>query len=123
MRSRAAIVMVWNLAYDHMMRWVLADPQRLTEFNAGIAKRNSKKAALVIATRDDFEQLTEGETVDVLGGVTGVSDNLKKMLKEKLGRRNTFAHLCPRRTMIIVRSQVDDMITDLVNNVVLHFTL
>jgi hypothetical protein len=118
---RAAIVMVWNLAYDHLLRWVLADAQRVSEFNAGIAKRNSRKSALVISTRDDFEALTEAETVDILSGVTGISDNLKKMLKEKLGRRNTFAH--PSTTMVIVRAQVDDMITDLVNNVVLHFKL
>lgn len=117
---RAAIVMVWNLAYDHVLRWVLADVQRLADFNAGIAKRNRKKAYVRIVDRDDFEDLKEDEVVDILGGLMGVSANVKKSLKEKLGRRNTYAH---PSTLIINRPQVDDMITDLVNNVVLHFKL
>lgn len=117
---RAAIVMVWNLAYDHIARWVLADQQRLDEFNAGIPKRNSKKGHVKIATRDDFEELKEDETVDIVGKLAGVSDNVKKTLKEKLGRRNMYAH---PSTLTITRPQVDDMITDLVNNVVLYFRL
>ena len=117
---RAAIVMVWNLAYDHVARWVLADPTRLAEFNAGIPARNRAKAHVKITTRDDFAELTEGEAVDILGGVTGVTDNMKKMLKEKLGRRNTYAH---PSTMIVDRPQVDDMITELVNNAILRLTL
>jgi hypothetical protein len=117
---RAAIVMVWNLTYDHVARWVLADAQRLAEFNTGIPKRNPRKAHVTIATRDSFEDLKEDETVDIFGALTGVSANVKRALKEKLGRRNTFAH---PSTQTITRAQVDDMITDLVNNVVLHFTL
>lgn len=115
---RAAIVMVWNLAYDHVARWVLADPNRLAEFNSGIGKRNSRKGHIVISNRDDFEELKEDETIDILGGIAGVSPNVKKTLKDKLGRRNMYAH---PSTLTITRAQVDDMITDLVNNVVLYF--
>lgn len=117
---RAAIVMVWNLAYDHLARWVLADQQRLADFNAGIAKRNKSKAHITIKTREDFEELKEDEMLDILGYLPGFSGNVKRMLKEKLGRRNTAAH---PSTLTIGRSQVDDMITDLVNNVVLSFKL
>lgn len=117
---RAAIVMVWNLAYDHLARWVLADPQRLAAFNAGIPRRNKGKANVTIAARADFEELKEDEMIDILGYLPGFSDNVKRMLKEKLGRRNTYAH---PSTLIINRPQVDDMITDLVNNVVLSFKL
>lgn len=117
---RAAIVMVWNLAYDHVCRWVLADPKRLAEFNGRIPGRNKSKANVTIAKREDFEELKEDETVDIVGGMTGVSANVKRALKEKLGRRNTYAH---PSTLTIERPQVDDMITDLVNNVVLYFKL
>ncbi|MGI8400609.1 MAG: hypothetical protein ACR2NS_03250 [Gemmatimonadaceae bacterium] len=117
---RATIVMAWNLAYDHLARWVLADPQRLADFNAGISKRNPKKAHVTIKTRDDFEDLKEDEMIDILGYLPGFSGNVKRMLKEKLGRRNTAAH---PSTLTIGRSQVDDMITDLVFNVVLAFKL
>jgi hypothetical protein len=117
---RAAIVMTWNLAYDHVCRWVLADPARLAEFNSRIAGRNSKKAHIQIKNREDFEELKEDETVDILGGVTGVPGGVKKILKEKLGRRNTYAH---PSLQTVGRPHVDEMIYDLVNNVVLYFKL
>jgi hypothetical protein len=117
---RAAIVMVWNLAYDHLARWVLADPVRLAAFNAGIPKRNPKKAHVTIVKRDDFEELKEDETVDILGGLPGISGGVKKLLKDKLGRRNTYAH---PSTLTVGRPHVDDMIFDLVQNVVLTLTL
>jgi len=117
---RAAIVMTWNLAYDHVCRWILADPKRLAAFNTGIPKRNPKKAHVSITARPDFEELKEDETVDILGGVPGITDNIKNVLKEKLKRRNRYAH---PSTLIVERAQVDDMITELVNNVVLHLKL
>ena len=117
---RAAIVMVWNLAFDHLLRWVLADPGRLMEFNAGIAKRNPSKAKVVIDSRDDFEDLKEDEIIDIVGHVSGISNGLKRLLKEKLGRRNTYAH---PSLLHVERAQVDDMITDLINNVVLVLPL
>ncbi|MDP3909185.1 MAG: hypothetical protein Q8Q14_02240 [Gemmatimonadales bacterium] len=117
---RAAIVMTWNLAYDHLVRWVLADARRLDSFNAGIAKRNPKKAHVQITKREDFEELKEDETVDIVGNVPGITTNMKRILKEKLGRRNSYAH---PSTLKIERAQVDDMITELVNNVVLRLQL
>ena len=117
---RAAIVMMWNLAYDHVRRWVLDDAARLAEFNAGIPKRNRSKAHVTIAKSEDFEDLKEDEVVDILGWVTGISGSVKRLLKEKLGRRNTFAH---PSLLVVDRPQVDDMITDLVNNVILSLKL
>ena len=67
-----------------------------------------------------IEELKEDETVDIVGGLAGVSGNMKKVLKEKLGRRNIYAH---PSTAKVERAQVDDMITDLVNNVVLILKL
>lgn len=113
---RAAIVMTWNLAYDHLTRWIITDPQRLAAFNIGISKRNPRKAHVTIVSREDFEELKEDEVIDIIGTLSGFSANVKRLLKEKLGRRNTYAH---PSTLTIDRAQVDDMITDLVNNVVL----
>jgi hypothetical protein len=114
---RATIVMAWNLAYDHLLHWVMSDPARLAAFNAGIAKRNSKKAHVTIAVRSDFEELKEDEVIDIAGNLSGITDNMKRTLKEKLGRRNTYAH---PSTMTVAKPQVDDMVTDLVNNIVLR---
>lgn len=117
---RAAIVMMWNIAYDHLCRWVLADTQRIAEFNTGILRRKGKTTNITITNRISFEDLKEDEVIDILGYRADFSVNVKNMLKEKLRRRNAYAH--PSQ-LTVDRSQVDDMITDLVNNVVLPFTL
>jgi hypothetical protein len=64
---RAAIIMTWNLAYDHLLNWIFADAQRLADFNAAIPRRYPKKSRLVMARREDFEELKESETVEVCG--------------------------------------------------------
>ena len=58
---RAAIVMTWNLAYDHLLHWILADAGRLAAFTAHIAGRIGprKAAAISIAKREDFEDPKE----------------------------------------------------------------
>lgn len=116
---RAAIVMTWNVAYDHLLRWIMADSKRLSDFNTAIGKRYSKKVWIVIARRDDFEDLTEFEAIEVCGTASLFSDNLKKILHAKLVNRNMAAH---PSIIEITRAQADDTITDLVNNIVLRLT-
>ena len=113
---RAAIVMAWNLAYGHLLTWVLADEARLAAFNQGILARNSRKADLVVSRRDDFEKLKENEVVDIVSKLSGITDNMKRVLKEKLARRNMYAH---PSSMHAERQHVDEMVLDLVNNIVL----
>lgn len=112
---RAAIVMAWNLTYDHLLHWVLADVARLAAFNQGIVARNSKKVNVTIQVRADFEKFGEDEVIDIAATLSGITANMKRSLKEKLGRRNTYAH---PSNMHAERQQVDDMILDLVNNIV-----
>jgi hypothetical protein len=83
-------------------------------------KRNPKKVHIVISSRQGFDELKEDEAVDIIGTLPGISNGVKKLLKEKLGRRNSYAH---PSTLTVERAQVDDMITDLVNNVVLPLRL
>jgi hypothetical protein len=104
----------------HHLSAPFRQPPENTAFNAGIPKRNPKKAHVVITSRDDFEELKQDETVDIVGSLPGITGGMKKTLKEKLGRRNTYAH---PSTMTITRASVDEMVTDLVNNIVLALTL
>jgi hypothetical protein len=113
---RACIVMTWNLAFDHLLQWILKDAKRLSEFNAAMPKRYPKKGAFTIATRDHFEELKESEIIDICSSASLFSGSIIKILKEKLTRRNTAAH---PSSVIVVQSQADDVVTDLVNNVVL----
>jgi hypothetical protein len=113
---RACIVMVWNLAYNHLLNWILRDPSRLALFNANIIKRNSKKAILVIAKYDEFEDLKEREVIDICNIANLFNSSVYRILVGKLDRRNIAAH---PSNVVLVQSQADDTITDLVNNVVL----
>jgi hypothetical protein len=113
---RAAIVMTWNLAFDHLLRWALADPKRLAAFNAAIPVRYSKKKGIIVTHIDDFEDLKESETIEICNTANLLSKNTVTVLQEKLKRRNIAAH--PSQA-VIAQSQADDAITDLVNNVVL----
>jgi len=118
---RAAIIMAWNLAYDHLLRWILKDPVRLTAFNANIIARIGQKRGngLVMAKREDFEDFKEGEVLDIIGlAALFSSQNIKKVIEIQLTKRNLAAH---PSLVVIEGPQADDTITSLVSNVVLTF--
>jgi hypothetical protein len=114
---RACIVMTWNLAFDHLLNWILRDPARLAAFNTAISKRYPKRVGTVIKAYDDFaDEFKESEIIEVCNTAQTVSGNIVKILKEKLIKRNIAAH---PSSVVVVQSQADDVVTDLVNNVVL----
>jgi hypothetical protein len=117
---RACIVMTWNLAFDHLLNWILKDAARLATFNAAIQKRYPKRANIVMKSYDDFaDEFTEAEIIEVCNTAQTVSGNTIKVLKEKLTRRNIAAH---PSSVVVQQPQADDVVTDLVNNVVLPLT-
>jgi hypothetical protein len=117
---RAAIVMAWNLAFDHLLRWIIADAGRLAAFNASIPKRYPKRTSTIITNLEDFsEEFKESELLEVCRNANLITKNQKEMLDEKLKRRNACAH---PSSLIVKQPQADDVISDLVNNVVLQLT-
>ena len=117
---RACVVMTWNLAYSHLLEWILQRPQRISDFNDTVSKRFPKKGGITIRTYDDFlEELKETEVIDICKTAGLLNSNVIRILKEKLGRRNTAAHPA---SVVVIQSQADDAVTDLVNNVVLALT-
>ncbi len=119
---RAAIVMAWNLAYDHLLRWLLADAGRVANFNSKIIGRVGAKkgTGLAMTKREDFEDLKESEVLDICGSA-GVfaTDNIKKVLEMNLTKRNLAAH---PSLIEIGQPTADDAIHALVTNVVLRLT-
>jgi hypothetical protein len=117
---RAAIIMAWNLTYDHMARWIVADPVRLAAFNSQIAARlglNSKRAGTRIVKREDFEKLEEREVLDIIANASLLpSGNAKKILEIQLTRRNMAAH---PSLVSIEAPQADDAISSLVTDILL----
>jgi hypothetical protein len=114
---RSCIVMTWNLAYAHLLDWILKDTKRLDAFNSAIQKRYPKKSNLKVGKYDEFlDELKEHEVIEICNTANLFNSNIFKILNEKVSRRNRVAH---PSTIIVVQSQADDVITDLVNNVVL----
>jgi hypothetical protein len=114
---RACIVMAWNIAYAHLLDWILTDQARLDKFNAAISRRYQNLKNLQITKYDDFgDSLQERQVLEIANTADLYNSGIFKILKDKLDRRNTAAH---PSTVVFVQSQADDMVTDLVNNVVL----
>jgi hypothetical protein len=114
---RACIVMTWNLAYGHLLDWILKDQARLDSFNAAISKRYQKMTQLKITKYDEFlDELKESQIIEICNTASLFNSNVFKILKEKLDKRNIAAH---PSSVVVVQSQADDVVTELVNNVVL----
>ncbi len=117
---RACVVMTWNLAYSHLLDWILKDASRLASFNTAIKTRYPKRAPVQINSYDDFlEEFKEFEVIEICNTSGVITGNIVKILKEKLVKRNIAAH---PSGIVIIQSQADDVVTDLVNNVVLLLT-
>ena len=72
---------------------------------------------LKIAKYDELlDELKELQVIEICNSANLINSNIFKILKEKLDKRNIAAH---PSTVVVVQSQADDVVTDLINNVVL----
>lgn len=113
---RAAIVMAWNLAYHHACAYILVG--HLPAFNAQLSKAYPKKK--IIGKHSDFEDLKESELIEVAKGAQVFSVSTSKVLSEKLAKRNSAAH---PSSVIVMPVTADEVISDLVQNIILRSTL
>lgn len=113
--NRAAVVMCWILTVDHLFDHVMK--HKLNEFNQALSKNPDKRVKQVV-TRDDLSEIPEGRFIEYLRAANIVSNDVRKILDEKLGTRNSCAH---PSGISVKRSKVIDFIEDLVTNVILKF--
>jgi len=113
---RAAIVMGWNLAYDHLCRYVLNSSSRLADFNSQLPRSFPKARVSAVSTRDEFGELKESEGLQICRSANIITNDLFRILKEKLDKRNTAAH---PSTVDIAPHTAEEYIIDLIPNVVL----
>lgn len=117
--NRAAIVMCWILTIDHLCEYILK--KKLNEFNLALKKQNDKRIKVdSIACRDDFDDIPEGKFIEICRSSKIISNDVRKILDQKLGTRNSCAH---PSGVSIKRSKVIDFIDDLVTNVVLKYEI
>jgi hypothetical protein len=117
---RAAVVMTWNLAYHHLCDYALR--KHLTDFNdrwfiVYPGHHNKRPGRKTIAKMDDFaEELMESEVIEICNSAGIITNDIRKILSQKLGRRNSAAH---PSSVSIGQLQAEDFIDDLIKNVVL----
>jgi hypothetical protein len=110
---RASIVMMWILTMDHLYEHVLQ--HNLAPFNAALQAKGGKWAKIVIGSKDDFEDLKESEFIELLRSSGAITNDIRKILDEKLGVRNSCAH---PSGITVHATKVINFIEDLVDNVI-----
>jgi hypothetical protein len=103
----------------HLFELVLK--KHLASFNVELAKVTDKRIRVsVVATRDDFGEIPEGKFIELLRASGVVSNDVRKILDQKLGTRNSSAH---PSGISIKGSKVIDFVEDLIDNVILKYPL
>lgn len=115
--NRAAIVMTWILVMDHLFAFIIA--HKLADFNAALAKDKGVKISTV-SHRDDFNDIKESKFIELCRSAGVISNDVRKILDQKLGTRNSCAH---PSGVIVNKSKTIDFIEDLIDNVILKFTI
>lgn len=85
--QRAAIILTWLLTMDILMEFTLSNKR--AAFNSELHKKNKK---IQVNSKADFEDLKEGEIIELLRAAAVISKEQKKILDEKLNIRNSAAH-------------------------------
>jgi len=112
---RAAIVMTWLLVVDNLHEYILA--HKLIEFNTALTLQNLKLKKIM--AKEDFNELKEVKFIEIARSANIISNDVRKILDEKLGTRNTCAH---PNNIIVKESKATSFIEDLVDNVLLKYT-
>jgi hypothetical protein len=117
--NRAAIVMCWILVLDHLYEYVLRD--HVAAFNAVLGKNTDKRVRVtIVQNRDDFGDIPESKFIEFLRSAGIISNDIRKILDEKLGIRNTSAH---PSAVSIKPSKVVEFVDDLVENIILKYRI
>lgn len=117
---RATIIMAWNLAFDHFCHYIFGDAGRLRAFNEQLPKSFPKEKIHKVSLLADFEELKESQILQVSRSAVVISNDLFKILKEKLDKRNSAAH---PSTIEIGPHTAEEYVIDLITNGVLKLTV
>ncbi len=117
--GRAAIIMVWNIAFYHLCQFVLK--HHLSDFNNRIPIRYPRKwraadMPLVNKYEDFGDNMSEREMIEVCNSAGIITGDIYKVYVEKLGKRNSAAH---PSTIHVTQVQAEGYIDDLIRNTVL----
>lgn len=114
---RATIIMIWLLAIDHLYSFILANKQ--AHFNLELSKVTDRRVKVMeVKIKDDFSDIPEGKFIELCRASGIISNDVRKILDEKLGIRNSSAH---PSSIKIGRGKAFEFIEDITNNVILKY--
>lgn len=109
---RATIILIWILAIDHLQKYIFG--QKLDEFNLVLAKNPDKKVQKIV-NYDDFSDLSESKFIELMRSANIISNDIRKILDEKLGIRNSAAHASG---IIFTGHKTTEFILEIINNII-----
>ncbi|MCR4313293.1 MAG: hypothetical protein NUV58_03530 [Candidatus Roizmanbacteria bacterium] len=112
---RATIIMVWILAIDHFQKYIFG--QKLNDFNKALAKNPDKKVQKIV-NYDDFSDLSESKFIEVSRSANIITNDIRKILDEKLGIRNSAAH---PSSIVFTGHKTTEFALDIINNILLKY--
>lgn len=112
---RATIVLVWIMVMDHLQNYIFGS--KLNEFNVALGKNPDKKM-IKIVNYDDFGELKESKFIELAKSSGIISNDIRKILDEKLGIRNSAAH---PSGILFSSHKTTEFILDLISNIVLKY--
>lgn len=116
---RATIMMTWLLTLDHLFEVILSGHQKA--FNAVLIGNTDKRVKITsITKRDDFGEIPEGKFIEFCRQAGIISNDVRKILDQKLGTRNSAAH---PSDIVFSRAKVVDFVEDLFANVILKYPM
>jgi hypothetical protein len=118
--KRATIIMTWAAIVAHLYDYILGDSRRLKDFNAALQRRQDKHNKVVITEYDDFTDIPEIIFIEVCRSAKIISNDIRKILDEKLGIRNTCAH---PSGVEVHKTKVVNFVEDLVDNVIVKYRI
>jgi len=112
---RASIVMIWTLTIDHLQKYVFSS--KLNEFNKAISIHTDKKMKQII-NYDDFSEFKESRFIELIRSANIISNDVRKILDEKLGIRNSAGH---PSGINFTGHKTTEFALDLIGNVLLKY--
>lgn len=113
---RGFIIMVWIVVIDHLQRYIFAN--HLPDFNVALSKSPDKKVKKIV-NYDDFSDLPENKLIELARSAGVITNDVRKLLDEKLGTRNSAAHPSGIK---ISGHKATEFAIDVVDNVLLKFS-
>lgn len=116
---RASIVLAWILTINHLYKYIFNN--KLAEFNAVLSVNTDKRIKVKqISSIDDFTEIPEGKFIEFCRTSKIITNDVRKILDEKLGTRNSSAH---PSGISVSEVKATEFIQDLVQNVVLKYKI